>query len=164
VKKREVSSPFCFIFPTDPDLMMKKYIFIFLLMASCANINRNKFVDELMDADKKFSALSEHKGMKQAFLSYMDSSGVLLRENHYPIIGNAAKAYIRQINDSAFKLVWQPRSADVAKSGDMGYTFGTYTIYTKDSILKGTYVSVWKKQNDGSWKFVLDAGTSGVGN
>lgn len=144
--------------------MMKKYVFIFLLMASCARINRNILVDEVMDADKKFSAMSEHKGIQAAFLYYMDSSGVLLREHHYPIIGKAARAYIQQLNDTTIKLQWKPRSADVAKSGDLAYTFGTYSLHTKDSIVKGTYVSIWKKQNDGSWKFVLDAGTSGVDN
>lgn len=143
--------------------MKKKYVFVFLLLASCVSINRNNLVDEVIDADKKFSAMSQTKGMKAAFLSYMDSSGVLLRENHYPIIGKEAQAYIRQTNDSAFTLTWQPRSADVAKSGDLAYTFGTYTLHTKGTMLKGTYVSIWKKQKDGSWKFVLDAGNSGVG-
>ena len=107
--------------------------------------------------------MSQEKGMKAAFLHYMDSSGVLLRENHYPIIGKDAQEYIKHSNDSAFTLTWQPRSADAAKSGDLAYSFGTYTLHTKDTVIKGTYVSIWKKQNDESWKFVLDAGNSGVG-
>jgi len=53
----------------------------------------------------------------------------------------------------------------VAFSGDLGYTFGRYQRTVIDSLNNessryGTYVSVWKKQEDGSWKFVIDAGNS----
>jgi ketosteroid isomerase-like protein len=33
----------------------------------------------------------------------------------------------------------------------------------KDTIIYGTYISIWKKQSDGNWKFVLDSGNEGVG-
>jgi ketosteroid isomerase-like protein len=33
----------------------------------------------------------------------------------------------------------------------------------KDTVLRGTYVSVWKKQKDGKWKFMLDTGNEGIG-
>jgi ketosteroid isomerase-like protein len=33
----------------------------------------------------------------------------------------------------------------------------------KDTTIFGTYTSIWKKQSDGTWKFVLDTGNEGVG-
>jgi uncharacterized protein (TIGR02246 family) len=59
------------------------------------------------------------------------------------------------------KLGWQITKAEAARSGDMGYTTGTYTMSYKDPSGKtatdhGKYVTVWKKQKDGSWKVAYD--------
>lgn len=120
---------------------------------------------KLIDTDKAFSKLSEEKGMKAAFIEYIDSNGVLLKPNHLPIVGANAIDYLIQQNDSSFTLTWQPHNAVVAKAGDIGYTYGIYSFELKsaDTILYGTYVSIWKKQSDGSWKFVLDSGNEGIG-
>lgn len=120
---------------------------------------------KLIDADKAFSRLSEEKGMKTAFIEFIDSNGVLLRPNHPPIAGANAIDYLIQQNDTAFTLTWQPNNAVVAKSGEIGYTYGIYSFQPKsaDTILYGTYVSIWKKQRDGTWKFVLDSGNEGIG-
>jgi ketosteroid isomerase-like protein len=119
----------------------------------------------LIEADKQFSSLCVEQGMKAAFIEYLDSNGVLLRPNHFPIVGADAVDFIIQQDESAYQLSWQPRFADVARSGELGYTYGVYTLQQKqtDSVVYGTYVSIWKKQQDGKWKYVLDAGNEGVG-
>jgi ketosteroid isomerase-like protein len=117
----------------------------------------------IMDADIAFSDMSKEKGMKAAFLQYIDENGVLLRQRNYPIVGNAAVEYLKKQNDSGFILTWVPEAAELAKSGDLGYTYGLYTLVTQDTTMHGTYVSIWKKQKDGSWKFVLDTGNQGLG-
>ncbi len=125
-------------------------------------IEREKLA--LLKIDKEFAALSVEKGMKHAFLEYIDSNGVLLRPNSFPIIGGEAVDYLLAKNDTTYKMTWRPKAADVAASGDMGYTYGTYEIKlnANDSILTGTYVSIWKKEGNGKWKFVLDSGNEGV--
>ena len=52
--------------------------------------------------------------------------------------------------------------AKLPQAGDLGFTYGIYNLEIKDTVLKGTYVSIWKKQKDGKWKFVLDSGNEGV--
>ena len=59
------------------------------------------------------------------------------------------------------KLAWKATRAEAARSGDLGYTTGTYTMTYKDPSGKtvtdhGKYVTVWKKQKDGSWKVAYD--------
>ncbi len=154
---------------------MKKY-FAFLLMlgsfAACVKKGNNnvdaKLADKtaLMEVDKAFSLLSEQKGMKNAFIEYLDSNGVLLRTGHLPIVGANAIDYLIQQNDSAFTLKWEPHFAEAAASGDLGYTYGVYEVHlnAKDTTMYGTYVSIWKKQKDGKWKFVLDTGNEGIEN
>jgi ketosteroid isomerase-like protein len=119
----------------------------------------------MLEADRSFSDLSEEKGMKTAFIEYIDSNGVLLRPNQVPIVGADAIDYLIQLNDSNYVLTWRPKSGEVAKSGELGYTYGIYTLKPseKDTLLYGTYVSIWKKQADGHWKFVLDTGNEGIG-
>lgn len=57
---------------------------------------------------------------------------------------------------------WKPLHADVAESGDLGYTWGVAESGPgKDGPFKpyGIYVTIWKRQADGQWKFVYDAAT-----
>lgn len=60
-------------------------------------------------------------------------------------------------------LKWEPTYADMGESGDIGYTLGKYTMsYTNkngdEQQATGHYVTIWKKQDDGSWKYVFDTG------
>lgn len=121
---------------------------------------------ELMDVDREFSKISEEKGMKHAFLEYIDSNGVLLRSNEPPIVGADAIDYLIQQNDTTYTLKWEPRDGFVARSGELGYTYGIYALKpnAKDTIIYGTYVSIWKKEAGGRWKYVLDSGNEGIGN
>ena len=145
---------------------------VLLSLYSCNYFGKKKDPDanddkmKMMDTDRAFSRLSEQKGMKNAFLEYIDSNGVLLRSNHLPLLGADAIDYLIQQNDSAFTLKWEPKSGVVAHSGELGYTYGIYVLKpgTIDTLIYGNYVSIWKKQSDGNWKFVLDSGNEGIGN
>ena len=120
-------------------------------------------LQNIMETDRAFSELSKKHGMKDAFIEYMDSDGVLIRANHHPIVGADAIDFLSQANDSTYSLTWRPSSGEVASSGDLGFTYGIYNLQLKDTLINGTYVSIWKKQKDGKWKFVLDAGNEGLG-
>ena len=138
-------------------------IILVLLLFGCnkpMSLDMNK---ELIAADKAFSALSKEKGMNHAFLSYVAKDGVMLSPNKMPVVGKNKIQALFQSDDSKLVFTWNPLHADVAKSGDLGYTYGTYEILEGASIQKGTYVSIWKKDATGKWKFVLDSGNEGLG-
>lgn len=120
---------------------------------------------EMMDADRRFSKMSGEKGMKAAFIEYLDSNGVLLRPGHLPIAGADAVDFLIQQNDTEYTMTWEPRNGVIAKSGELGYTYGIYALRpsVKDTVIYGTYVSIWKKEKGGIWKFVLDSGNEGIG-
>jgi ketosteroid isomerase-like protein len=71
------------------------------------------------------------------------------------------------IGDPNVSLTFTSASAEVAKSGDIAYTQGSYTMVQSDMKTKkpitekGAYVTVYKKQADGSWKAVQDINTPG---
>ena len=60
-----------------------------------------------------------------------------------------------------FAISWQPTKVDASRGGDLGYSMGTYELTTHDPTGKpvtdrGKYVTIWKKQADGTWKSVTD--------
>ena len=147
-------------------LILPALSFVFLLLASCkqkGNLPKKKSTVEIIKADEAFSDLSKKEGMKRAFIEYIDNEGILLRPGHLPIIGANAIDFLSQVNDSSYILTWNPSGAGIAASEDMGYSYGIYKLELKDTVLRGTYVSVWKKQKDGKWKFMLDTGNEGIG-
>jgi uncharacterized protein (TIGR02246 family) len=70
--------------------------------------------------------------------------------------------------DPTLSLKFQPSKVDVAKSGDLAYTQGSYTLSLTDPQTKqivtdhGSYVTTYRKQTDGSWKAVEDIVASEV--
>lgn len=86
-----------------------------------------------------------------------------MRDNRL-IIGK--DALVESLNENSrasanVSLEWKPDFVDVAASGDLGYTYGKYTYTSIDSagnelVSKGVFHTVWKRQPNGSWKFVWD--------
>ncbi|HEU4552263.1 MAG TPA: hypothetical protein VFS25_05495 [Chitinophaga sp.] len=146
-------------------ILLAAGIFLFMLAACrpAAPGGAGKDREALLHADIAFSSLSKEKGMRLAFLAYADSAAVLLRQHHYPIVGPEVVKYIERMNDSGFTLTWKPSFAQVAASGELGYTYGVYTFSTADTTEQGTYVTIWRKNAAGGWKYVLDSGNQGLG-
>jgi ketosteroid isomerase-like protein len=119
-------------------------------------------VDEIIDADIAFSELSKQKGMKNAFINFIDNEGILLRPDYLPVKGADAIEFLSQVNDSLFTLEWSPEGAQISESGDMGFTYGIYSLGASDTAFKGTYVNIWKKQPNGNWKFVMNTTNQGI--
>ena len=137
-----------------------------IILVSCKSPSSEVSVSELVEIEKAFSDMSHEKGMIAAFKYFADEEAVLLRDNNYPIVGRGALAmYLSEIDDSEFTLSWEVEDAKIAASGDLGYTYGIYTINHKaDSIpnSKGTYITIWKKNEAGEWRFVMDTGQEGL--
>jgi ketosteroid isomerase-like protein len=142
---------------------------ILFLLVSCQELSFRKKDDRvealnaMQQTDADFSEYSRQKGFKAAFLEYIDEDGTLLRPGHMPIVGADAIEYLSSINDSTVQLTWEPQGGDVAQSGDLGYTYGTYLMKEGATEVRGTYVTVWRKRPDGRWKYALDSGNQGIG-
>lgn len=150
--------------------ILSKIIIILLALSNSfvlAQQNLDLEKEQLKQVDIDFSNLSKEKGMNHAFLSYAADDGVLLRPNSYPIVGAENIKEALGDNDSSFTLTWIPLFADIAASIELGYTYGIYELTIKNAdgepkVRKGTYLSIWKKDKAGNWKFVMDTGNSGL--
>jgi len=141
------------------------FIIILFIILSCAKSTKNPLTGILLQTDCAFSAMSLKEGMFKAFLYYISEDGVILRNNSFPSKGKEKlREYFSVKSDTGITLSWEPVFEKISESGDLGYTYGIHTSTNKltGEITKGTYVTVWQRQTDGNWKFVLDTGTQGL--
>lgn len=152
-------------------IFMKRFPHIFFAMIlswALSNCNTdstsqaNKAKTEIEQAEKDFDKMAAEKGIAEAFWFFADSNAVIKRGNDSLIHG---KEGIRNFYSGDFykkaTVTWSPDFVDASASGDMGYTYGKYTWRSTDSMgkvleAKGIFHTVWKKQPDGSWKYVWD--------
>ena len=144
---------------------MRTGYFIPLILIFIFGCNTKKpDVKVLFDADRKFSAMSVEKGYPAAFVEFAHADAVILRPNSMPVNGRKAISALYEKADTAgVHFSWEPLSGDIAASGDLGFTYGTYTFRNDSLTERGTYASVWKKDEHGNWKYILDVGNEGLG-
>lgn len=146
---------------------MKKlfhFSFVVLFLFSCAEKKPVPNPQVLMDADIAFSDYSVQHGIQKAFIEFADDSLVLLHDNEMPIVGkqNLIRSYEGK-SDSGVVLIWNPAKAIIAESGELGYTYGFWKLIAKQDTTQGTYLTVWKLNEKGQWKFIADTGNEGLG-
>ncbi len=127
--------------------------------------------DNLIAADKAFSAMSVAQGDSAAFLAYLADDGRLFGSgNRPPLIGKAAAAASfksgKSGNGAHSSLSWVPDFADVSADGTLGFTDGHWVFdgapdaKGKRFHATGHYLTVWRKDASGAWKVAADMGTT----
>lgn len=101
------------------------------------------------------------------WLAYYTDDAVALPANDKTAVGkeNIRKPVAELLATPGLTISWQPTKVEVAKSGDLGYLYGTYEMTAsgpdgKPVTEHGKMVEVWKKQADGSWKCIVDTWSS----
>jgi uncharacterized protein (TIGR02246 family) len=113
-------------------------------------------------AETAWSAAAQAKDLEKA-ISYYAPDGSTLAPNEPRATGTAEirKAWDSMLSAPGMNLSWTTGSVDVARSGDMAYSTGAYTMSLtgpdgKPMSDRGKYATIWKKQADGNWKAVVD--------
>ena len=122
----------------------------------------NAIKQEIQEAEKDFETMAAEKGIAEAFWFYADSNAVIKRNNDSLIhttegMKNLYAAYFYK----SASVKWSPDFIDVSPDVNMAYTYGKYLWQSNDSTGKpiefsGIFHTVWKRQTDGSWKYVWD--------
>ena len=119
-----------------------------------------KNIKGLINAEKAFAAFTLTHTIKEGFLNFMDSAGVVFRQ------GNAvnAREVFKQQKAGPGVLTWGPSFAVISASGDMGVTAGPYEFREKSSkdtpLNKGSFSSIWQINPKGEWKNLADLGVT----
>ena len=132
-----------------------------------AAVDQQAEAEKLMELSRSWAQAVKDKDVEE-MLSYWADDAILMSPNEAAVVGiDSLRAMVeRSINIPGFEIYWNPQEAYVSRSGDLGYvifknymtmpvdTMGnTRTVYSKG-------VEIWKKQEDGSWKNVIDISNS----
>ena len=143
-------------------LTMAAATFSVLAFAGNQSPSPSAGAEVLMQADRDFAKATAERRL-QGWLEYFAEDGVSLANQ--PAVGREAiRAAFKPLFDNpSFRLEWAPVKAGILPSGTVGYTEGRATSYRtgprgEELVQHSSYVTVWKKQADGSWKVVFDTG------
>ena len=140
-------------------------VFGVLLFLSCQSdvddVQLKTFKQEVIETEKAFCQMAAEEGIYAAFLEYADERAVLLRGDQLVEGKEAIRQFMTLNNIPGAKLEWAPDFVDVSACGDMAYTYGRFTFSLVDSTgqemkQSGIFHTVWKRQEDGTWRFVWD--------
>ncbi|MGH9580966.1 MAG: YybH family protein, partial [Terriglobales bacterium] len=111
----------------------------------------------LLESERAFARTSVEKGIRHAFLEFLAEDAVLFRPGPVPGV-----QWLNQNPSDPGRLSWEPSYAEVSQAGDLGFTTGPYEyrgVGEKPRVGYGHFVSVWKKQADGTWRVAIDFGS-----
>jgi ketosteroid isomerase-like protein len=122
--------------------------------------------DSLLAADRAFAASADARGV-DGWMAFFAGDAVTFPEGKR-IVHDTAQVRAEMapfFADSTIKLRWDPERAEIARSGELGYTYGYYRVVRRargaaDSqvVARGKYVTIWRRAPSGEWKVALDIG------
>jgi ketosteroid isomerase-like protein len=119
----------------------------------------------LRDTEAKFAAAVASKD-SQAFLAFWAEDAAIFPPGEPVVVGKEKilAEWAPILTDSNVSLTWSPDKAEMAGSGDLGYTYGKYLWSGKGADGQpahrhGKYVTIWRKGLDSAWRVVVDLGT-----
>jgi len=118
----------------------------------------------LFDLEARFAKDVAARG-GAGFAQWFAPDGVLLGNGAAPVMGQVAIARFATWLPKDYQLTWTPVDAVMGPSGDIGYTWSHYEGHSKDAngnpvVTSGRFITIWRKEPDGSWKVALDAGAN----
>lgn len=148
---------------------MKPAVFCLIALTTACTTPPPKPVDyapAIHDAETARMKAANAKDLDAFVSSYADNASVLTP--NAPIF--SGRQQIKEglkpmLADPQFSLTLIPTRIEVSTSGDMAFTQGPYKMSFSDIRGnkfedEGKYLTVWRKQADGSWKAVEDTMSS----
>lgn len=116
-------------------------------------------VAEIVGADHAFSRVAREQGVPTAMATFAAEDGRVFLSRAPMIAGreNIERQYAGW--EAQSMLQWEPAGADISARGDMGFSWGRWTL-TRDGAdpASGNYVSVWRRDGEGKWRFLANIG------
>jgi ketosteroid isomerase-like protein len=114
----------------------------------------------MREAERNFAKASVMIGRNAAFAEYFAEESVIFTDKWL----TKGKQFWQGRNPSAVVLKWEPEFMDIAGSRDFGISTGPWEAQeyrpNTSPLSTGYFLTVWKKESDGVWKVILDAGSS----
>lgn len=128
-----------------------------LAMALAMPVAASDF-DDMVAAERAFAADASARNTRDAFLAALGEDGLVFAPG--PTRGKPV--WEARVADKT-RLEWAPEFAEIAASGDLGYTSGPWRLTPEGAgkpAVFGHFLTVWRKLPDGAWKVLIDHGIS----
>ena len=116
-----------------------------------------------MEADRAFSRLAQEKGVAEAFAAFVAPDGIRFVPGGQQRGPETIRSSMAKDFADGGKLVWDPVEGNASADGSQVVTWGRWN-YTasgaREASSHGTYLTVWVRQKDGSWKWSHDIGNA----
>jgi len=114
----------------------------------------------LLATDRAWAAAAKAGDIDEV-VSFWSADARLAMPGQPTLVGKAALREMveRDFAAEGFEISWEPEGAEVG--GALGYTWGHNESTMLDEqgdpvTTRGRYLTVWRKQRDGTWKCVMD--------
>jgi ketosteroid isomerase-like protein len=140
--------------------MVAGLVLLFMGAGAALGQTSGKETDAILAADAAWLRVYQAKDLAKS-VAFCDEQASMLAPNAPIATGKDAIAKVIADDFAHDTIIWHANKVGVARSGELGYTSGTTENSIKDASGqtksdKGKYLTVWKKQADGSWKVLYD--------
>jgi ketosteroid isomerase-like protein len=131
-----------------------------LLLGTQSTASVPPALEEMANAERAFVQRAQEVSIPEAFSEFFASEAVGFASG----TPESAQEQLRKRpfapRDPNLLFWWEPRTGDIAASGDLGWLTGPVRMGKKGepTIRHGNYASIWKRQPDGKFKVVIDIG------
>jgi len=125
-------------------------------------VDRSAEAAALRRLDEQWSAAAAKNDLEATLSFYADDAVVLPGNSPIATDKKAIREIWAGMLGPGTAVAWKVTKAEVAKSGELGYLYGTYELTMRDAKGgppvrdKGKLVEIWKKHADGTWKCIVD--------
>ncbi|UCH09964.1 MAG: nuclear transport factor 2 family protein [Fidelibacterota bacterium] len=149
--------------PQIGSVLIPLYASVLFLTCCSSSIDVDAEQAALLQTDRDFNQASLDYGAAEAVHMYLADGAIMLSGGGEPITGKET-IYQLMAAGAGNVLVWIPRRAEVSRNGELGWTWGTYEVRAPGAkngpaLSSGNYVNIWRKQEDGTWKVIVDIGS-----
>ena len=146
---------------------MKTFIMLLALLGGAAPgltaVDKEKLKAEVAAVEDAFSAMAKERGINAAFSHFAAPDVAFIDTDPRKFRGPAAVQECMGPDEPGVSLSWSAHFTDISDDGTLGYNYGRYESRRsgKDGteiIRGGWFLSIWKRQPDGAWKYVMDTG------
>jgi ketosteroid isomerase-like protein len=118
----------------------------------------------LVKADQDFDAATAARG-QEGFSSFIASDMTTIQPDEAIVRGKEGfvEGWKAVFSTPGLAVRWQPQLARISDDATLGFTVGNYTTTRTENgsartVGSGKYVTIWRKQADGSWRVTFDSG------
>jgi ketosteroid isomerase-like protein len=125
--------------------------------------NKEALKAELARMEDAFCAMAKERGLLAAFEYFAAPDVAFIDTDPRQFRGLEAVRRRMGPDRPGASLIWSAMFTDVSDDGTLGYNYGRYEFRApgadgKAIVRTGWFLTIWRRQPDGSWRYVMDNG------